>query len=186
LIRERRAPDARVVPKSKSRSRATSGTRTFSTRSGTPNGGTARCGAICGGANCSGGGGAKGGDQGKCERVSVSQALERIRRVAKRFAVTHPRHEPYSHFFQWAQAAVDLGRKLSSPIAPEPQPMQKAFEGHERNATTSPVLARLLCCRNKLASWLARLVLGGSAFGLYDTSVSRWWQASQMLRLFTA
>jgi hypothetical protein len=45
------------------------------------------------------------------------------------------------------QAAVDLGRKLSSPIAPKPQPMQKAFGGHDRNATTSPVLARFLCCR---------------------------------------
>ena len=29
-------------------------------------------------------------------RISVSQALERIRKVAKRFAVTHPRWEPYA------------------------------------------------------------------------------------------
>jgi Domain of unknown function (DUF6894) len=51
-----------------------------------------------------------------------------------------------ARFFQGAQAAVDLGRKLSSPIAPQPQPLQKAFGGHDRNATTLPVLARFLCC----------------------------------------
>jgi hypothetical protein len=49
-----------------------------------------------------------------------------------------------------ASGGVDLGRKLSSPIAPKPQSMQKAFGGHDRNATTSPVLARFLCCRKKL------------------------------------
>src|SRR5260221_1442751 len=53
-------------------------------------GGAIRCGAIRGGANCHGAGGAKGGDQGECgpakhvrtqSRVSVSQALERIRQA---------------------------------------------------------------------------------------------------------
>ena len=29
-------------------------------------------------------------------RISVSQALERIRKVQNRFAVTHPRWEPYA------------------------------------------------------------------------------------------
>jgi len=49
-------------------------------------------------------------------------------------------------FFQWAQAAIDFGRKLSSPTAPKPQPMQKASGGYDDNATTSPVLARFPCC----------------------------------------
>jgi hypothetical protein len=60
-------------------------------------GGAIRCGA----------GGAKGGGQGECEpqstgrtqsRVSVSHALERIRQTVtkKRFAVIHPRWEPYA------------------------------------------------------------------------------------------
>jgi RNA-directed DNA polymerase len=41
-------------------------------------------------------------------RASVSQALERIRKVATRFAVTHPRWEPYAgkpHVRFWAGGA---------------------------------------------------------------------------------
>jgi hypothetical protein len=48
--------------------------------------------------------------------------------------------------------SISAGSSL--PQSRQNQPMRKAFAGHDRNATTLPALARFVCCRNTLASWL--------------------------------